>query len=255
MLGRLDLRRRARAAGLHLLISAAVAAAVATLVFGLWYPGPYRLLSGGRDLFFLVITVDVILGPLLTFAVFDLRKGWPHLRRDLTVIGLIQLGALGYGLYTVLAARPIVMVFEVDRFRVLNSGEIRLQELPQARPEYRTLPLTGPWLLGTRKPQRGEEANDALFAAVDGIDIGQRPIFWQPYAESTADALARSRPVTQLLARYPERVAELQDRLREQKIVPASVTFLPVMARGEWVALLDRSGAIAGFLPADGFFR
>ena len=39
MLERLDLRRRARAAGLHLLISAAVAALAAALVFGLWYPG------------------------------------------------------------------------------------------------------------------------------------------------------------------------------------------------------------------------
>jgi hypothetical protein len=238
-----------------ILISLAVAALVAALVFGLWYPGPYRLLSGGRDLFLLVITVDVILGPLLTFAVFDLRKGWPHLRRDLAVIGLIQLGGLAFGLYTVQVARPIVMVFEVDRFRVLNSDQIRLEELPQARPEYQTLPLTGPWLLGTRKPRRGVESNDALFTAVYGIDIGQRPLFWQPYSESTTDALARSRPVALLLARYPERVAELQGRLRELKIDPEATTFLPVMARGDWVALLDQAGAIVGYLPADGFFR
>ena len=186
---------------------------------------------------------------------FDLRKGWSHLRRDLAVIGLIQLSALAYGLHTVLVARPIAMVFEVDRFRVLNSAQIRLQELPQARPEYRQMPLTGPWLLGTRRPRSREEANDALFTAIEGIDIGQRPTFWQPYSESTADALARSRPVTLLLARYPERAAELQDRLRALKIEPAAVTFVPVMARGDWVALLDRAGTIAGFLPADGFFR
>ena len=98
MLNRLDLGRRSRAAGWHLLISAAVAALAAALVFGLWYPGAYRHLSGGRGLFILVVTVDVILGPLLTFAVFNLKKGWPHLRRDLAIIGVIQLAGLAYGL-------------------------------------------------------------------------------------------------------------------------------------------------------------
>ena len=249
-----DLCRRARAAAVHLLISLALAALVAALVFGLWYPGAYRLLSGGRELFFLVIAVDVVLGPLLTFAVFDLRKGWPRLRRDLAVIGLIQLGALGYGLYTVLLARPVAMVFEVDRFRVLTSEQIRLSELPQARPEYRTLPLTGPWLLGTRLPSRGPESNDALLTAIDGIDIGQRPPFWQPYSESIADVLKRSRPVAQLLAHYPERSAELQSRLRELGIDSSAATFLPVMARGDWVALLGPAGTILGYLPVDGFF-
>jgi hypothetical protein len=254
MIERLDLRHRARAAGLHLLISLALAALVAALVFGLWYPGAYRLLSGGRDLFFLVVTVDVILGPLLTFAVFDLRKRWPHLRRDLAIIGVVQLAALGYGLHTVFIARPIAMVFEVDRFRVLNAEQIRLEELPKARSEYRHLPLTGPWLLGTRRPQKGSESNDALFAAVDGFDIGQRPIFWQPYPESIPDALSRARPFGRLLTQYPDKGPALRNRVRELKLEESTVTFLPVMARGDWVALLDRTGAVVGFLPVDGFF-
>lgn len=250
----LNLHRRARAAGLHLLVSLAMAALLAALVFELWYPGPYRLLSSGRDLFFLVMIVDVILGPLLTFAVFDARKGWPHLRRDLAVIGLIQMGALGYGVHTVMVARPIAMVFEVDRFRVLNSAQIRLTELPLAPPEYRTLPLTGPWLLGTRRPHSGKESNDALFAAIDGVDIGQRPLFWQPYSESKAEVLAHSRPLSLLLAHYVARRAELGRRVHALGIDPGSVTFVPVMARGDWVALLDHAGQIKGFLPADGFF-
>ena len=52
-----------------------------------------------------------------------------------------------------------------------------------------------------------------------------------------------------------KRAAELNSRLRDLKIDPASVAFLPVMARGDWVALLDRGGSIVGFLPVDGFFR
>ena len=44
-------------------------------MFGLWFPGIYRTVAGGRDLFLLVTGVDVVLGPLLTFAVFNVRKG------------------------------------------------------------------------------------------------------------------------------------------------------------------------------------
>ncbi len=61
--------------GLHFLISAAVAAVAAVLVFCVWYPGPFRLMAGGRDLFLLVTSVDVVIGPLLTFAVFNRAKG------------------------------------------------------------------------------------------------------------------------------------------------------------------------------------
>src|SRR4051812_41758107 len=100
MLMSVALLHRCRAAGVHLLISTAIAAVAAVLVFGLWYPGFYRRVAGGRELFLLVISIDVVLGPLLTFTVFNWAKGWKHLRRDLAVIGAIQLAALIYGLHT-----------------------------------------------------------------------------------------------------------------------------------------------------------
>ena len=254
MFERLDLRRRARAAGLHLLISAAVAAVAAALVFGLWYPGIYRLASGGRDLFLLVTSVDVILGPLLTFAVFNLAKGWKHLRRDLAVIGVIQAAALVYGLHTVYVVRPVAMAFEVDRFRVIAAADVHLPELPKAPPEYRTLPLAGPWLLGTRKPAPGAEHNDAIDMGLQGIDRANRPLFWQPYADSIEDVLAKSRPVSVLLAYYPARVAEFRGGLAEMKADEATARFLPLAARGDWVIVLDAKGRVLGHLRADGFF-
>jgi len=254
MLQRLALRQRAIAAGWHLLISAAVAALAAALVFCVWYPGAYRLLSGGRGLFFLVTGVDVVIGPLLTFAIFNLKKGWPHLRRDLAVIGVLQSAALIYGLHTVYAVRPVATVFEVDQFRVIAASDVYLPELPKARPEYRSLPLTGPWLLGTRAAAAGAERNEALFKALEGFDIGQRPTFWQPYAESVKAALAKSRPVRALLEHYPARAAEFRAGLSEMKAGETTARFLPLRARGDWVIVLDPDGVVLGHLQADGFF-
>lgn len=248
------LRLRARAGLVHLLLSAGVAALAAALVFLLWYPGPFRLMSGGRDLFLLVVGVDIVLGPLLTFVVFDLSKGWPHLRRDLAVIGAIQLAGLGYGLHTVFIVRPVAAVFEVDRFRVVTANNVHEVELPQALPAYRELPLTGPWLLSARPAQAGEERNEALFMALDGVDTGQRPIFWRPYEEGRAQALARSRPVAVLIERYPARAEALREAFRSLAVDSAALRFLPVIARGDWVVFLDAAGNPVGYFPADGFF-
>jgi hypothetical protein len=255
MLEQLDLRRRAQAAGVHLLVSCAVAAVAAGLVFGLWFPGIYRSVAGGRDLFLLVSAVDVVLGPLLTFAVFNMKKGWPHLRRDLAVIGAIQLAGLIYGLHSVYQARPVAMVFETDRFRVISAVQVYVRELPEARPEYRQLPVFGPWLLGTRAPNAGKERNDAMFMGLDGVDRAQRPLFWQPYAESVTEALGKARPLAKLLAQYPALAGDVKDKLRALKVDEAGAKFLPLIGRGgDWVVILDSAGQLVHYVQAEGFF-
>ena len=254
MLKRLDLRRRFLAAGIHVLISATIASLAAVLVFWLWYPGPFRRLAGGRDLFLLVTSVDVVLGPFLTFAVFNIAKGVGQLRRDLAVVALIQAAALGYGLHTVYIVRPVAMVFEVDRFRLVTANDVTGEELAKGPPEYRTLPATGPWLLGTRTPSRGDEHNEALFTGLRGLDIGYRPLFWQPYEKSRSDAVGRSKPLTVLLEHYPERADEVRQLLNDLNGDEATNRFVPAIARGDWSAVIDKGGAVLGYLPVDGFF-
>ncbi len=253
-LPRLSLRERLRAAAWHVGLSAVVAALAAGLVFLLWYPGAYRWLSGGRELFVLVATVDVVLGPLLTFAVFDKAKGQRHLRRDLAVIVALQLAALVYGLHTVHAVRPVALVFEKDRFRVISAGEVYRAELPQALEAYRQLPLGGPWSLGLREVESGKEGNDAILMAVlQGIDTSQRPIFWVPYEQSQAQAVARARPLAELLKRYPDEASLITEPLRASATDPLQARYLPTKARGDWVALMNSKGDVVGFAPVDGF--
>jgi hypothetical protein len=249
-------QRRARAAGIHLLISCLVAALAAALVFGVWYPGIHRVLAGGRELFLLVVTVDVILGPLLTLAVFDVRKPMRELRRDLIVIVLVQLAALAYGLYTVYVARPVAVVFEVDRFRVVVANQVHLPDMPTARKEYQQLPLTGPWLLGTRTPEPGAEHTDALFLALqEGVDRGHRPRFWQPYAQSVPDVMKKKRPLALLLARHPKIADDTRRALKRLGMTEAETGFLPIMGRGgDCVAIIDATGQPRHYVHVDGFF-
>ena len=101
------------AAGIHFICSAVVAGLAAGLVFGMWYPYPYRELAGGRELFLLVVAVDVVCGPLLTAVLFNPAKSREELWRDLSLVAVIQLIALGYGLHTVWQARPLFLAHEV----------------------------------------------------------------------------------------------------------------------------------------------
>ena len=82
---------RFKASGIHLCISLTIALLAAALVGGVWYPYPYREISGSRELFLIVVAVDVILGPLITLTVFNRTKPWPELRSDLAIVALIQL--------------------------------------------------------------------------------------------------------------------------------------------------------------------
>ena len=165
---------RVTAATLHLSISLIIAAILATIIFALWYPGDYKNLAGGGQLFWIIVSVDVVIGPLLTCVVFNVTKGRKELWCDLTVIALLQIGALGYGMYTLFDARPVALVFEVDRFRVVSSANVLVTELPQARQEYRSLPLTGPWLLGTRAAANNSgpcSASRALLAVITSLPL------------------------------------------------------------------------------------
>jgi len=251
-----DFKSRLIAFGWHLLISIGVAVGVAALVVGVWFPGAYRAMAGGTSLLLLIMAVDVTMGPLLTFAVFDKRKTAAHLRRDVTTIAVLQLAALAYGLYAVHLARPVALVFEHDRFRVIAAAEVLEQELPEALPEFRKLPWTGPWLIAVRKAEDSAERSAALMTAIlDGVDTSQRPSFWAPYnPDARRLALNASRPLSDLLERYPQSQREIREAVERMPVAPASAGFLPVQARADAVAVLDGSGQVVGFVMKDGFF-
>lgn len=246
-------RARLKAAGIHVIVSGLIAACVAVITLRFWYPGQIGEIAGGTRLFMLILGVDVVMGPLLTLIVFNIAKPRAELIRDLAVIGALQLAALGYGLYTLHAARPVAVVLEPGRFRLVGAHEVRLEELPDARPEYRSLPLGGPLTLGARTSRTGEERMKSLELALSGYDIGQRPGLWQPYAESRGDAWAQAQPLEALAKRYPDRRDELLAVLATMGVTLEQGRYLPVVARGDWIAVLKDGGDIAGYAPFDGF--
>lgn len=246
---------RFRASSIHLGLSLAVAALAAVLVFGLWYPYPYRDSSGGRALFLLVVAVDVVLGPLITFTVFNRAKPRAELVRDLSFVGLVQLAALGYGLWSVCVARPVHLVFEFDRFRAVHAIEVPDDLLGAVPPGVRGLPLTGPTLLAVRPFRDVQEESTATVMALSGLPLSARPDLWEPYAQARQRVLAAARPLDGLRQRFPQQAAEIEAAVARSGRPADQLLYLPMVARKSfWTVLVDAESAdVRGFLSLDSF--
>lgn len=247
---------RLRVAGLHLGISATVAALAALIVFLRWYPTPFAAAAGATKLFALLVSIDVVLGPALTLLVAKNSKPRSELARDLVVIALLQLGALSYGMYSLALARPVGLVFELDQFRLIAAADVDLIALEEASPGLRQLSWSGPRLMASVKPSVAAEQMRVIDLELAGIPLAALPRYWQEYAPHAAAAWRIARPIQDLLARYPDSKAGV-DRISTIAGQPVTaLRFLPLRVRGvEWIAVIAEPDArVVGDLPFDGFF-
>lgn len=248
-------RDRLRASGIHFGVSVAVALPAAALVFGLWYPFPYRDISGGRQLFFILMAVDVVLGPLITLSIFNRAKPLGELKRDMALVVLIQLGALVYGLWAVYVARPVHLVFEYDRFRVVHAVDIPQALMSRVPKEIDATPLTGPTSLSLRQFKDSNESMEATMAALGGLSLSARPELWQPYSAAKNEILKTGKPISELITSHPSRAAEIQAAIETTGQSSKSLIYIPMIGRNSfWTVLLDaETTEIRAFFPLDSF--
>jgi len=198
MISRTSLIARIQAGLIHLCISCVVALGAAALVFLVWYPAPLSTVQGVSRLVLILISVDVIIGPLITTIVFDRSK--KSLPFDLGVVATLQLVALLYGLHAIFIARPALLVYNIDRFDVVPALDVDQNSLAAALQKGGT-PLSwwGPEIVAARLPKETSARNKILFSAVrGGADLPQLPEWHVPYASESAAVRARLRPLAEL---------------------------------------------------------
>lgn len=241
---------RWRAAGTHLGICLIVAALVASLIYFVWYPPPYYTVSGGSSLTLLILGVDVVLGPMITLAVF--RAGKKGLKFDLAVIALLQIGALCYGLSVIAIARPAFVVAVVDRFVPVAANEIDDNDLTQAKdPAFSSRSWSGPRLVGAVAP--ADKKVELAQSALAGRDVEKFPQYYVPYDQVATELLARAKPVAVLSAKGTTEAAQVAKFLTLHGMKPEDVKFVPLHGRDASVAMLitRNGGKPLGALPID----
>ncbi|MBS0336767.1 MAG: hypothetical protein JSS40_08165, partial [Proteobacteria bacterium] len=110
---------RALRAGLHLAAGATLVALALTPMLLIWYPQPLFEAGGGSRGGIFAAVASAVCGPLAGYA-FSRRLRW---------VVAVQLAVLAGGLFAVFLARPVYLVFTVDRFDLVRALDISARDL------------------------------------------------------------------------------------------------------------------------------
>ena len=241
---------RQQAALIHLGISALVAAVIVAVMLLVWYPRPWFSAAGGGTLLLLLIGVDVILGPLLTFIVFNPAK--KSLFYDLAVIVMLQIAALIYGVHVMALARPAFVVYLRGSFDVVTANDVVTEGMEEAKlAEFQSLPLTGPRLAAARIPvDPGLQLKIGMESANGGPDFTAYPRFYIPYSTAARDAAARGEPLARLAQISPGHAEAVARLAGSSGRSPDGLVYLPLRTRsGEMTIVLGKAeGEVIGVL-------
>ena len=208
----------------HLAISFFSALIVVGVVFFIWYPSPLAKAIGMTHIFLMMLAIDVIIGPLLGLLVY--KEGKKSLKMDLSIIILIQIIALGYGVYSIAQGRPVWLAYNVDRFELVRNNEILTEQIAQASPQYQQPSWLKPQFVGVEFAKDTQQRNDEMFAEVlGGISIAQRPERYVP--------LDKVKKQIQQHAQNLELLKQFNDQQSVQKILakyPQADAFVPLKA-------------------------
>lgn len=158
----------------HLSISILLALIIIAWVFLIWYPQPLAQAVGVTYIFLMMVAIDVILGPILFFFVY--KEGKKKLKFDLAVIILIQLSALGYGLYSIAQGRPVWLVYNIDRFELVRNNEIIDTNTQKVQAQFMRPSWLNPKFAAVQIAKNNEERSKNMFEELlGGVSLAQRP--------------------------------------------------------------------------------
>lgn len=155
----------------HLSISIILAAIVVFVVFYIWYPSPLSKALDVTHIFWMLLFIDIVLGPVLGFVVYNEKK--KSLKFDLSIIIVIQIMALIFGLYSISQGRPGWVVYNGNKFELIRSNDLFIDQNnknQKINPSW-----LGPQYVGVLRSSDPKQRDDELFAdALGSISLAQR---------------------------------------------------------------------------------
>jgi hypothetical protein len=251
------IRDAAPVALVHLGLCVLVALATAAVVFQVWYPNGLHQITGGGILFMILIMVDVVCGPVLTLILYSRNKSRVKWRIDLALIALIQTTALVYGVMQVADARPVLLAFEDDRFRLVQAFDVDMSTLQEAPSELRMISWSGPRLIGVRLAQSGDsDYLTSVQMSIQGMHPAFRPSRWLPFDEKKSRVLEQLKSLKELRLKNEGRVEDLNSEILRFDYPEEQLGYLPLVKDfvTDWVVIVNRAtGVPLGYLPFDGW--
>jgi len=105
----------------HFGVSSLIFIVLSYLIIVHWYPDFYFALDGGQRAIATIFFVDVVLGPGLTLLLF--KPGKKGLKLDMSMVVLVQLSALIWGVTNVYTERSATAVFYQGKFTCISRPD------------------------------------------------------------------------------------------------------------------------------------
>ena len=222
----------------HLLLSFLVALSVVGVVFFIWYPSPLATAVGVTHIFLMLLVIDVILGPLLGLLVY--KEGKKTLKFDLSVIILIQIAALCYGVFSIEQGRPAWLVYNVDRFELVRKNELVDTNIQQAQPQFQKPSWFKPQYVAAEFAKDTQQRQNDMFTEVlGGISLAQQPERYVELTQAKTQIQQRALPLAEL-EQYNSK-ADVEKTLAKYPNVDA---WLPLKANAvDMVVLVNKESA------------
>lgn len=228
------LTQKIKAGGIHFLLSLVVISAYLAIVFLLWYPEPFATLEKVTDAARVVIGVDLVIGPLLTFLLY--KKGKPGLRFDLTMVVVLQLSALSWGIHITYSQRPVYVAYAEQLFSVVAASDLQGK-----RPTDHALASTG-W--GDQKMvfvDLPENPQDKLKVIMNAKNLYAMVDHYHPLKDRLDEVLKGAVDMSDRIKEAPEMKPSYEQWLKEHGGDEKPYAFVPIEGRkGMAFIVLDR---------------
>jgi hypothetical protein len=209
---------RFKALGVHLSTSAAVLALIMGSLYEGWYHWPGWYLADASQVAAVMLVVDVGLGPLLTFVIASPGKPRSTLRRDVAMIVLIQLVALGYGTVSLWNGRPLYYAFSVNCLSLVQAYDIEpgdaalgRERNPNFAPHWYSLAR---WIWAPL-PDDAALAEKIVGAAVNGgSDVTAMPLYYHSFEAGLPDLRTQLQKVDDIKFFTPAQKQVLKSRMQ-----------------------------------------
>lgn len=235
---------RLKAFGLHLGSSAAVLTLVLAGLYLGWYRWPGWYLTDVTRVVLVMVCVDVVLGPTLTFIIANQKKSRRELTRDISIIVAVQLCALTYGSLQLWNGRPLYYAFSENILQLVqaydidtNEAKLGREQNPDLAPHWYSLPR---WVWAPL-PQNAEEAKKIVTSTITGgDDVISMPRYFKPWKEGLTALRGQLKKVDDVAYFAKSQKKILKDKMRGAGIADDLADVMPLTGRGHpLLAVID----------------
>ena len=230
------MRFRLKAFSLHLLSSATVLTLIlGSLYFG-WYRWPGWHLTDVTTVVLVMVCVDVVLGPTLTFIIANQKKSRRELTRDIGIIVVVQLCALIYGSVSLWNGRPLYYAFSESVLQLVQAydidakdAEIGRRQNPGLAPHWYSLPR---WIWAPL-PQNPQESRKIVVSAITGgDDVISMPKYFKPWEDGLPSLRGKLKKVDDVAYFAKSEKKKLKERMKAAGLPDDQLNTMPLTGRG-----------------------